>query len=146
VVAYVGVFFSCVGLALAAVGSWLFFEARRFARGAAQAPGVVVALHARKSRMRMRRWRWHHLSQYIYFPVVRYRPGDGAEIVSESTTGSNPTPYRVGSQVTVLYDPNNPSRVRVDSFLSRTAVPLFVASMGAAFAVLGLVLLVTGPG
>lgn len=53
-----------------------------------------------------------------------------------SDTGRNESAYRVGQTVGVLYDPNKPSLMRIDSFSSRwIGVILPVLFMSAAFAV-----------
>lgn len=138
------VVFLGVGLAFAALGFQQLAEARRFARGACRAPGVVVDMQARRAAFRSRRrWRWRPSEDVLFFPVVRFRPPGGKEVTFQSATGTNPPQFRAGRQVSVIYDPQNPSTARVESFLSSTAFPVFMAALGLIFAALGAVLLAT---
>jgi hypothetical protein len=49
----------------------------------------------------------------LTFPLLRYRLPDGTVIEQESFEGTSPLGARKGSVVTVLYDPDDPRRVRV---------------------------------
>jgi len=49
----------------------------------------------------------------LAFPLLRYRLPDGTVIEQESFEGTSPPRARKGSVVTVLYDPDDPRRVRV---------------------------------
>jgi hypothetical protein len=73
----------------------------------------------------------------LHFPVVRFRPPSGPPVTFLSSTGTNPAQFHVGSEVTVVYDPSNPSSARVESFLSDTAFPVFLVVIGLLFAAFG---------
>ncbi|MBV8998619.1 MAG: DUF3592 domain-containing protein [Solirubrobacterales bacterium] len=76
-------------------------------------------------------------------PTVEFTTADGTPVRATSNIGTNPRPGRVGESVTVLYDPRNPQKVRVQSgkavFTCLEAAFLLV---GGSVAALGIVILV----
>jgi hypothetical protein len=48
--------------------------------------------------------------------------------------------YETGDQIPILYDRENPSLIRIDSFIEHWFGPLILGTLGAAFLVLGLLL------
>ena len=63
-------------------------------------------------RQRVRR----HVERVSYAPVVRFTTGEGREIEFHGRGGSE-TALAEGDRVTVIYDPANPIRARIVSFL-----------------------------
>jgi hypothetical protein len=51
-----------------------------------------------------------------FYPVVEFRTADGERVRFESSTGSNPSSYRVGDTVRVRYDPQTPQSALIDSW------------------------------
>ncbi len=117
-----GVLVICLPLTAAAL-VWLAFAVRnqrRFMRRALRAKGVVKSLRARSLGR----------SSTLIFPVIGFVTDSGSMISAESRTGGSRGVYRVGQTVTVLYDPEQPSDMRIDSFSSRWVgimIPAFVA-------------------
>jgi hypothetical protein len=50
-----------------------------------------------------------------YSPSFRFTTPDGEVWKVTSFTGTNPAVFSVGDRVTVLYDPANPAKARIDS-------------------------------
>jgi len=77
------------------------------------------------------------------FPVLRYRLPDGTTIEQQSFEGASPPVARKGDTVDVLYDPANPTRVRIakDGFAYRLMPGAFVA-VGSTTALLGALMVV----
>ena len=87
---------------------------------ARRAQGVVEALKREKYVRR----------GVLFFPVVRFTTESGVTVSSRSDTGRDERAYRVGQAVGVLYDPDKPSQMRIDSFSSRwigVIIPAFFA-------------------
>jgi len=63
---------------------------------------------------------------YTYKPVFEFTDRAGAKITFKSTVSSSPAPYKIGDNVTIIYD-NNGDEKKVVSFwgLYRWAIILF---------------------
>ncbi len=72
----------------------------------------------------------------IYYPVVRFRAADGREVETRTMMGTSFRRVREGDSVTVLYDPDDPTRAQLGR--SRGLVIVFGLAQclfGAAFCV-----------
>ena len=69
----------------------------------------------------------------MYFPIIRFTTPAGVDVTTECNTTQGG--IRVGQPLTVLYDPNDPKKVEIDSFWSHWAVVFIALS----FAVLALI-------
>jgi hypothetical protein len=73
-------------------------------------------------------------------PLLRFTTPTGE--VFEFCPGSiSPAMLEVGRQLPVLYDPHDPTRAEVESFVAQWLVPLILGGVGAVFAVVGLAML-----
>jgi len=73
----------------------------------------------------------------FYYPVVDFCLPDETCQTAELSSGSSSPSYRVGQDVTVAYDPQSPSQVRVPSLgdtVGRYTVTIIAGSLGLAFA------------
>ena len=102
-------------------------ESRRFAAGAARAQGVVVELASGPAA-------GPQVPGPLSYPVVRYRTADGREVVFRSDFGAQPSPWRPGQPVTVLYDPGDPQRARIETRARSTALPALFVVLAVAMA------------
>jgi len=71
-----------------------------------------------------------------YYPVVEYYLPDSSRRRVELSEGSWPPAYEAGQPVTVLYDPNQPSRARIASLsgtLGILTLPIITGFLGLAF-------------
>lgn len=126
----VGLLLLLIGALFAAIGGIWLARQWWFIRHAALAGGVITALDERESAST-------DDTSTLYYPVVRFQTATGQEIVSQSTTGSRPTPFHVGQAVTIYYDPANPADARIQS-----AFQLF--GIGAAFMLFGILFVLIG--
>lgn len=78
----------------------------------------------------------------LYFPVFEFTTAAGVSVATESQTTQGG--LQVGQRVQILYDPNNPQKVEIDSFWSHWAVVaialsfaviLFLSAAGALIAI-----------
>lgn len=77
-----------------------------------------------------------------YSPVFQYQV-NGQTYEFESQNSSNPPTHRVGDQDTIFYDPANPSKAQIDSFLDMWLAPGMLTCIGGAgFLITNLVLLI----
>ncbi|WP_161627938.1 DUF3592 domain-containing protein [Microbispora catharanthi] len=128
-----GIFALAFGVAFIAGGIHRFRSGRAFLASAHRVPGIVVGSH--------RVWR---TDSHEYFPILRFRTLDGAEIetVGQTRGGSFEIFNLTGRQVVVLYDPDDPRKARMDTSSGRGltgSVGLVIA--GCVFLAIGLVML-----
>lgn len=65
----------------------------------------------------------------IYYPVVRFLTDKQVWITQELSTGSNPA-KREGTSVEVIYDPDEPSTVEINSKLRLKVLPVLLLTLG----------------
>lgn len=95
------------------------------------APGVVVEMVERQYVDS----ETDNTSTY-YYPVVEFKARDGKRRTLELTEGSNPPSHEGGDEVTILYEPDNPSDARIKSFGSSALMwilPGITGILGVAF-------------
>ncbi len=68
-------------------------------------------------------------SRGIYYPVVRFLTENNEWITQEVDVGTNP-PMAEGKEIEVLYDPNNPNEVIINSDLRLAYMPSFLTLIG----------------
>lgn len=65
----------------------------------------------------------------IYYPVVRFLTDKQVWITQELSTGSNPE-KREGTSVEVIYDPDEPNNVEINSDFRLKVVPILLLTLG----------------
>ncbi|MEU6431187.1 DUF3592 domain-containing protein [Microbispora sp. NPDC046973] len=120
---------SGLGLVFGLIGGGILMNAREFRRRAQRTRGLVVGLRASRSD-----------DGVSYYPTIRFTTLYGQQVEAETTYGSNPPPARPGEEVTVLYDPARPTRIRIDSAAGSGTL------LGGIFLAVGIVLFTAGAG
>jgi hypothetical protein len=123
-------FFPLLGALLLGLGVRSFVTTERFLAKASTADGVVVRVVA--------------AGGDTYSPVVRFVTASGQVVEYKDHVGSDPPAYRVGDSVRVFYDPANPQKARLDSWLSRWFGATILTILGVVFLFVGVVLLLLG--
>ncbi|MGI5158245.1 DUF3592 domain-containing protein [Microbispora sp. CA-102843] len=118
-----------LGLVFGLIGGGITMNAREFRRRAQRTRGLVVGLRASRSD-----------DGTSYYPTIRFTTMYGQQVEAETTYGSNPPPARPGEEVTVLYDPARPTRIRIDSAAGNGTL------LGGIFLAVGIVLFTAGAG
>lgn len=142
----VGGGFAGVGLVFFLIGFGLMRSGRRWRRRAERARATIVSLDATGPVSR-RTGSGIRLGGSIspgvaLFPTVTFTTADGREVRATSHFGSSPAPGRVGETVTVLYDPRDPQRVRIDNVRGRgTCMGVLLMILGAVLAAIGVAVL-----
>lgn len=120
------------GALFVAIGVHSLRARRSFQRRADRALGQVTEL------------RWHDIARgpgrvsTVAFPVLRFQTPDGRTLEVESLSGRNPAPARVGQQVTVLYDPHDPTQAALDGDAVSSVLFVGFIILGAFFMLSGL--------
>lgn len=101
---------------LVAIGAGVFLGARgrrqRSEASAFTASARTATAEVTDLRLRHQRYNRQH-DDGFWLPVVRFSLPDGRVVEAETLTGSMPAPARVGEQVEVRYDPDDPRRVNL---------------------------------
>jgi hypothetical protein len=100
----------------------------------ASVPGRVVEVVSRREYINQQ----DRIYQDFYYPVVEFTAADGRTRTLQMSEGSNPPSYETGDEVVVLYDPEKPLDVRIQSFGSSALMwilPGITGILGAAFLV-----------
>ena len=104
------------GLAVVVTGNTMQFVFR-----AARATGEIVDVARESSRTFGRK----HRRTSTYRPIIRYQPKDGPGITFESHLGSDLSSRpSLGTQVQVLYDPQDPHHASLNLFTDLWVMPL----------------------
>jgi len=93
-----------------------------------------------------RRPRGFSRNQWVAYPLLRYWLPDDSVVVQESFESSSRPVAQKGSLVTVLYDRDDPSRVRIEGDFQHNLNLVGGLVMGVCFAAGGVVLLAGGLG
>jgi hypothetical protein len=76
-----------------------------------------------------------------YAPVFTFTAADGRSYAVSSNTGNNPPAFAVGQQVPVLYETDNPTEAKIDSFIQLWLFPVVFGFAGATATAVGYFLL-----
>jgi hypothetical protein len=122
------------GAAMGAGGIAIFNHMRTFAATATTCIGKLVAYESLKSDtsdLTDRRTTNH-------YPVVEFSDSNGTKRRFTASTGSNQKPYKLGAEVTVVYDPKDPDSADIESKLYQWMIPALVSGLGAASLTIGI--------
>jgi uncharacterized protein DUF3592 len=107
----------------------VIYRNRQFVAQAAQATGTVTAVVMGVGS-----------EEVLYFPVVRFQTRDGQAIEFTSGVGSSPSRFKTGQPVSVIYNPQQPQKARLNSGLFLWGGPTLLIILGCGLGLLGLVL------
>ncbi len=63
----------------------------------------------------------------VYSPIIEFTAPNGRPVRFESSNASSPPAYRIGQEVEVLYNPNDPNDASINSFYELWLVPAILA-------------------
>lgn len=132
-------FFALLGGIFAVAGLRGAMSWQSFRRRSVTCTGLVTEIRAVSSKS-------SDSNSFIYYPVLAFRTVDGKDVQTQAVNGSNPTLLEEGQQVTVLYDPRDPTTAYAGRGPGGWLVPLVLFVIGApvaAFGIYGLVGVVT---
>jgi len=124
--------FGSVGFILAALAIFFWLRTRAFLDTAQKAQGTVI--------------RMVYSSDSDggggYSPVYTFRTIGGQVIEVTDRMSSNPPQFKEGQIIDVLYDPENPSRARINKWFNLYFVPLLLGFLGLIFGGVGIAVMV----
>jgi hypothetical protein len=123
--------FVVLGVGLLVGGVFAYRSTRAFLSSAVPAEGTIVAYAESRSSE----------GDLAYYPIISFAPKDGPKVEFQSETGGSRR-GPLGERVEILYDPRNPHRAEIRSFLALWFVPLLLLALGLGFAGIGAALLV----
>lgn len=80
-----------------------------------------------------------HNEQGLYFPVVRFLTDKQEWVTQELSIGQNP-PMEEGKQVQVIYDPEDPSEVEINTIFRLEILPRFLVAVGLCGVIIGFIM------
>lgn len=109
------------GIVMICVGAWFTYLHIEFVRDAEQASGVVIEIISKRSVK----------GTNLYHPVVRYQPvGYDAPIQFTARPGLWSWLYKIGEDVSVVYNFDNPFEAKIKSFWMLWFLPLIMFLFG----------------
>ena len=123
-----GTIWLIIGLIAIAVGAGFAIHTQLFLSSSIAATGIVQSLVEQPGQQNM---------SSSYAPVFTFTAQDTQTYTITSHIASNPPGYTVGQQVKVLYQANDPSAARLDSFFQLWFVPLICSGIGVPFSLIG---------
>ncbi len=92
-----------ISLALLAVSSAMYLRAWAFVSAARRTTGNVIALTPDEE-------------EEVFFPVVEFTADDGVTRRVRGKVGRKPPAHKVGDTVSILYHPQRPDDMRINTF------------------------------
>jgi uncharacterized protein YjeT (DUF2065 family) len=116
-------------------------DSQRFLATAVTTNGVVVDVaEVVEQRRRGQGDDWYYEDATIFYPVVRFVTAREQPVGFQAKEGSeDPSSYRVGDSIRVLYDPANPRNARLDTWVSRQGDSPTMVAIGLVLVVIGAV-------
>lgn len=127
---FIGLIFVVVGIGLVVGSIAAVSRTKRFLATAQETRAEIVGMEMRSGTN----------SSRTYYPILRYKTRTGATQEVVSSVGSNPPRYKEGESVPVLYDPAQPTNVRIHSLANVWILPMVLGGIGVIFIITGGVL------
>ncbi len=132
-VAFIGLVFFLIGLAVLASGIFSVLKIRRQIADSVKATGTVINFGRKTGK-----------SGYVYCPQVAFADANGNRIEFQSEFGTQPPSYTIGQQVRVVYQKSDSRQAEIDSLATLWLAPGCMLAFAVVFTALGLVLFVLG--
>ena len=126
----VGPIFAVVGSLLAVIALFFLIRTRRFLASAKEARGKVVQMVYSSSSD----------GGGGYAAIYQFKTLDGQTIMKQDSLSSNPPRFREGQDIDVLYDPGNPNKASINSWMSLYFLPALLGGLGLIFGGVGVAL------
>ena len=127
--------FLAVGLIFMSVGAWLVYGAYVFQQTAIIATAEVLSVERIETRERDRDGDMK--TTVTYRPTLAYDDHYGAARVGTPSLQSSTYNFAVGTEVEVAFNPDNPSEVRINDFISNWGFGGAFFAFGSVFVIIG---------
>ncbi len=124
--------FFAIGIGLAGVAGYLAIHQRQALAQASRADGTVVDLEEGPSMSG-----GSVRSRAMYYPVVEYTTATGERVRFRGATASRPPAFDRGEAVTVLYEPSQPEKAKINALSELWFIPLVSGGIGTLFILMG---------
>src|SRR5690242_17263438 len=114
----VGLIFTVIGIGMLVGGAYWGLRTKHFVENAKRTNGRVIEMVAKRDD-----------DGTTWSPKVEFTPEGGQLTTFTSSSSSNPPSHREGDVVRVLYDPANPGKASIDSFMDLWFGPLLVGGV-----------------
>jgi hypothetical protein len=122
-----------LGLVFVSGAGWIFHRDRQLSRRGQCVTGTVVDFRSGQTVGSS-----DGPASTVYYPILAFRTVDGGYIQTEAALGSSRLPARLGEQVPVIYDPDNPERASINTPAGRGRwMPAIMVLLGLAILVWG---------
>ncbi|MDD3740366.1 MAG: DUF3592 domain-containing protein [Bacteroidales bacterium] len=124
-----GLFAILMGIVLIGVSIYSYYQTDEFIDSAKETTGVVVDVYIKKNTSTNNDKK---VEKTEYCPIIEFATEEGDTIEFKSTSGStNFDYYKVGKEIEVMYDPENPSKARIKTTKKANNRNVFImAGMG----------------
>jgi hypothetical protein len=116
-----GICFGLSAFGLLGGAVWAYFSRQHKEKSWAPAAGTVVELTSRSTTSGR---------ASIICPVVEFTAPSGEKIRFTSDFGSLPARHQIGQSINVRYDPVDPQKAEVESYMNLWLTPLILVFMG----------------
>lgn len=125
---FIFILFGTIGIALVCWSVYLVVHTHQFKTSAIHVPGTVITLIPR-----------YDDGDTTYAPEVTFTAQDGSQHTFTSGASTNPPAFYESEEVDVMYEPNNPSHAKINSFSTLYTLPLITGGIGTVFALVGII-------
>jgi hypothetical protein len=128
-------FFMVLAIILLVCGGTWTWKTTSFISSARQAVGKIEGYEQKKSTKRSRSGGTRRTTTHR--PRFTFQDDQGREHKVTSSVGGSKGAFKVGEEVEVLYDPQNPTDARINTFIQMWLGPLVIGGVGLVFLSLG---------
>lgn len=76
-------------------------------------------------------------SSTTYSPVVSFTTNTGQKVETKTSISSNPPSHEIGDLVSIYYNPKEPKKIMIDSFMDKYFLPIIFGAFGLIFSSIG---------
>jgi hypothetical protein len=125
-----GIVGGVVGGLLVLIAVFLFSRTRSFVARAEAAKGTVTDMVYRRNSS--------DSTSGGYSAVYQFKTLDGQTIVKQDSLLSNPPRFKVGQEIDILYEPGNPNKASINTWMSLYFLPALLGGIGLIFGGVGI--------
>ncbi len=109
-----------VGIALIVIGNAKYRKRKQLLSSGVKVEGMVSELITESSHSS------GGPSMSNYYPVIEYKNSDQVEVSKRYDIGTNPSIYKIGDVVSVIYDANDDREFIIDNKITQWAPPVII--------------------
>lgn len=130
---FLSILFLLVGISFTVVSAFNFLNTLNLLSNSHKTLGKIVGINEERQSK----------GGYMYSPLIKYKSGTGDEYVYSSATKTGYSSYKIGQEVELIYDKNNPQNARINSILDIWFLTILMGVLGSVITITGVILLST---